>query len=150
MLEGVASLVARYVWSGEVQMVFEPVGFIGSDSVAAGRFAVAAGYQDRLWSYAGRFYRRQGEENSGYATPAFLRSVATTVPGLDPARVASDAARPATNDAIEASYRLFQHYRLSGVPSFAIGRTGGELHAFNGPWSPGIVGTRIERELRGR
>src|SRR4051812_38074684 len=77
------TLVRRYVSTGKVKMVFQDLAFLGDDSVTAGRAAAAAGTQNKLWQFIDGFYGAQGDENSGYVTDNFLRSVGQKVPGLN-------------------------------------------------------------------
>jgi protein-disulfide isomerase len=109
---------------GKVKMVFRDTSFLGPDSVVAGRAAVAAGYQNKLWSFVDAFYYQQGPENSGYVTSAFLRKVGATVPGLDVGRMMVDRQSAATVDQLNAAKRLALTGGVSGTPAFVIERSG--------------------------
>lgn len=76
-------LVERHVEPGEVRVVSETLAFLGPDSVATARAALAAGEQDRYWNYAALLFIEQGPENSGYATDEFLKELANETPGLN-------------------------------------------------------------------
>src|SRR5436190_9410660 len=88
------ALVRDYVRAGKVKMVFRDVAFLGDDSVTAGRAAAAAGAQRKLWQFVDAFYAEQGDENSGYVTDDFVRSIAEKVPGLDVERLMRDRGAP--------------------------------------------------------
>ena len=51
--------------------------------------------QGKLWPFVEAFYAAQGQENSGYVTDAFLRSVATAA-GVDAGQGAGSPTRPPT------------------------------------------------------
>jgi protein-disulfide isomerase len=84
--ESYPDLVEGYVKPGEVKLVSETLAFLGPDSVATGRAALAAGEQDRYWNYAALLFLNQGSENSGYATDEFLRRLANETRELDVSR----------------------------------------------------------------
>jgi protein-disulfide isomerase len=72
----IPAVVNQYVRSGKVKLAARPLQFIGQDSVRAAQVAAGADRQGRLWPFLEAFYARQGQENSGYVTDAFLTDVA--------------------------------------------------------------------------
>jgi protein-disulfide isomerase len=129
-LQALPTLVKDYVRTGKVQMQFENLSFIGPGSVAAGRVASAAARQNKLWNFVDLLYLNQGKENSGYVTPAYLRTLLEAVPGLD-VNAAIDASLTANaTAALTGATRLATEDGIDGTPSFLIGRTGGPLHEF--------------------
>jgi protein-disulfide isomerase len=78
-------LISQIVRPGQARYEFRPWVLIGPDSGRASRAALAAGQQNRFWQYISLFYQRQGKENSGYVTRAFLESIARAagVPDLE-------------------------------------------------------------------
>ena len=80
--ETLPSLVRDYVRTGKAKLEARTLHFIGPDSERAARVAAGAERQGRLWPFLEAFYAAQGQENSGYVTDGFLRSVATTA-GVD-------------------------------------------------------------------
>jgi protein-disulfide isomerase len=121
------TLVKRYVRTGKVRMEMRLQSFIGPDSVTAGRAVAAAARQNRAWTFADIFYTNQQQENSGYVTPDFVRSIAAATPGLDQAQLVRDAAAPASAQALKDGTAAFDARGLTGTPSFLIGRTGGPM-----------------------
>jgi protein-disulfide isomerase len=121
------TLVQRYVRTGKLRMEMRLQSFIGPDSVTAGRAVAAAARQNRAWTFADIFYDNQQQENSGYVTPDFVRSIATATPGLDAPRLARDSAAPAAAQTLQGGTAAFEARGLTGTPSFLIGRTGGPL-----------------------
>jgi protein-disulfide isomerase len=69
-------LISTQVKTGKVKYQFQPYIIIGPDSKPAMRAALAAGEQQRFWTYLQLFYLNQGEENSGYVTDDFLTNIA--------------------------------------------------------------------------
>lgn len=124
------TLVKDFVRTGEVQMRFENLSFIGSGSVAAGRVAAAAARQNRLWNFVDLLYLNQGEENSGYITPRYLRTLLASVPGLDVQAAVMASSAPGAAAALTEASDLAIHDGIDSTPSFLIGRTGGGLQEF--------------------
>jgi protein-disulfide isomerase len=112
------TLVQRYVRTGKLKMEMRLQSFMGPDSVTAGRAVAAAARQNRAWMFADVFYDNQGQENSGYVTPDFVKSI---------------AAAPTTAQTLKAGTADFDAHGLTGTPSFLIGRAGGPLRVLN--WS---------------
>jgi protein-disulfide isomerase len=121
------ALVAEYVRTGKVRMVFRNVAFIGTDSVRGAQMAAAAGLQGKLWEFVDIFYANQGAENDGYVTDEFLRNVGGAVKGLDVERAFEDRGLAKVQDELNEAQAEWQSYGLGGTPSFVMGPTGGEL-----------------------
>lgn len=117
-------LLTGYVQSGRVKMVFRTMAFVGPDSVKAARAAVAAGEQNKLWSFIDAFYYNQRYENSGYVTPKFLRGVGSLVPGLDVSRMMSRAQAPGTLLAVRNVAALAKALDVHATPTFIIDAPG--------------------------
>jgi protein-disulfide isomerase len=129
-LQALPTLVNRYVRTGEVQMQFENLSFIGPGSVAAGRAAAAAAEQNKLWNFIDLLYLNQGEENTGYVTPSYLRRLLTAVPGLDVPSALRASGTAAAAGALTLATRVAAEDGVEGTPTFLIGRAGGALRAF--------------------
>ena len=69
-------LVENYVRTGKAKLDLRALHFLGPDSEKAARVASGAKARGRLWPFVEAFYAAQGQENSGYVTDDFLRSVA--------------------------------------------------------------------------
>jgi protein-disulfide isomerase len=124
------TLVQRYVRTGEVSMRFENLSFIGPDSVTAGRVAAAAGQQDRLWNFVDLLYLNQGEENTGYVTPAYIDRLLKAVPGLNVSAALSTSRTQAAEEALAEANEVATQNGIDSTPSFLIGRLGGGLRPF--------------------
>jgi protein-disulfide isomerase len=113
------TLVNDYVRTGKVKLQARTLHFTGADSSRAAQAAAGAQQQGKLWPFVEAFYAAQGQENSGYVTDDFLRSVAKAA-GADPdAVVASKSTQGMTKADAEAS-RL----RVNSTPTFAVTKNG--------------------------
>ena len=79
--EGLPDIVKEYVKTGQAKIVLQTLTFIGADSERGARVAWSAADQNKMFEFVENFYANQGEENSGYATEAFLKKVAGGVRG---------------------------------------------------------------------
>jgi protein-disulfide isomerase-like protein with CxxC motif len=100
---------------------------LGNDSDKANRAVMAAGLQNRMWDASMRFYDVQGEENSGYVTPAFLRGVLSGVHGLNLGRALTDERSPAVRDQLAAVHSLQSRYAIHSTPTILIGTDTNDL-----------------------
>jgi protein-disulfide isomerase len=123
------TLVAEYVRSGKVKMVFRNVVIIDQDSHLAAEMAAAAGLQDRLWQYVDVFYANQGEEHSGYITDVFLAKIGRAVRGLEVDRALADRKLPKIQNQLTQAQNEMQIAGFTGTPAFLVGPTGGNLEA---------------------
>jgi protein-disulfide isomerase len=129
-VQALPTLVRRYVRAGEVSMRFANLSFIGPDSVTAGRAAAAAGQQNRLWNFVDLLYLNQGEENTGYVTPAYIDRLLEAVPGLNVSAAVGASRTQAAGQALAQANVVASQNRIDSTPSFLIGRIGGPLRLF--------------------
>jgi protein-disulfide isomerase len=122
-------VIDSYVRDGRVRLELRLLAFIGPDSERARQVANAAALQNRLWQYSELFFRNQGEENSGYATDAFLQRLARETPGLDVEQLAEDFASPRAEALTRQAERLGRQLGVSGTPSFYLAQDGGQPQA---------------------
>jgi protein-disulfide isomerase len=146
--QALPTLVADYVRTGRLRMVFRNVVIIDQDSHLAAEMAAAAGLQDKLWEYVDVFYANQGEEHSGYVTDAFLERIGRAVRGLDVDRALADRKLPKVQTQIQQAQAEMQLAALTGTPSFLVGPTGGRLEAFQvGSFAPEQFTSQIDAVL---
>ena len=88
-------LVANYVNTGKVKMVFRNLAFLGPESTAAAQAAECANDQGKLWAYHDALYQAKisdenagGGENNGYFTQAVFVKLAQQL-NLDVAKFTS-------------------------------------------------------------
>jgi protein-disulfide isomerase len=125
------SIVNRYVKTGKLRVVFQPISILGDDSVVAAKAAAAAAQQDKLFDYASAFYANQGQENTGYVTGDFLTKIAKAVPGLNVAKWKSDMAAGAGGSILTRAEAASRTARVASTPTFFVAKTGGTLERFN-------------------
>jgi protein-disulfide isomerase len=130
MVQALPTLIKDYLRTGKLQMQFENLTFIGPDSVAAGRVAAAAGKQGKLWNFVDLLYLNQGQENTGYVTPSYVRALLEAVPGLDVEQALAASNEQAANKSLTDASQAAAQYGITATPSFLIGRAGGPLHQF--------------------
>lgn len=117
---------------GEAKLAFKNFTIIGPDSTVAGAAAVAAGAQNRAWSFIEVFYRNQGGENAGYVTDQFLEAVAKAAGVRDLERWRREAKAERATQAVEATTRQAKQLGLTGTPSFGVrGPNSDGLEIFN-------------------
>jgi protein-disulfide isomerase len=124
------SIVKRYVRTGKLKVIFQPISILGTDSVVGSKAVAAAAAQKKFFDYVGAFYANQGQENTGYVTSAFLTKLAKSVPGLDVAKwqqaLNSGSGTPILTEAQTAA----QTARVNSTPTFMVARTGQTLEQF--------------------
>jgi protein-disulfide isomerase len=125
-LQVLPRLVQDYVRSGKVRMEFRNLSFLGKDSVTAARAAAAAARQDKLWNFVDVFYYNQGEENSGYVTPAFLDRIYRAA-GVDPVKANAYAASQAAQKPLATANTLAEQLGVDSTPTILVGKRGGAL-----------------------
>jgi protein-disulfide isomerase len=118
--ELVPSLVQRYVRTGKVKLVFRTMAFVGPDSRRLAEAAAAMGSQDRLWQFVHLAFERQGRENSGYATDAYIQNLAQSVAGVDLAKFTTDRDSPAALAQLDEASGQADKLGVRATPSFFI------------------------------
>ena len=115
------------VKEGTANFEFENWAILGPDSSLAARAAIAAGEQDKMWSFLEAFYANQGVENSGYVTDEFLTDIAEKagIPDIDKWNV--DRESPAADNELTRIDGDASDNGFSGTPSFAFREADGSL-----------------------
>ena len=138
------TVIDKYVRTGKVQLQLRLLRFIGPDSDRLARVAVAAAAQDRMWQFAELAFQRQGTENSGYATDAFINRLAA-----DAGLAKTDAGAAAERE-VRQTEQAARTLGINSTPSFLVGPTGGPLKRFQpSDLTPGAFVPRIDKELHG-
>ena len=122
----IPTVVNDYVRSGKVKLQARTLHFIGSDSVRAAQVAAAAAQQDKLWPFVEAFYAKQGAENSGYVTDAFLRDVAKTA-GVDAGKALEYADTAAAQKPLATANADAAALKIDGTPTFTVQRGDGPV-----------------------
>ena len=114
------AIVDEYVKTGKVKVDFRGMEFIGSDSEKAMRIVLAAAKQNKAWDVLDLFYKAQGDENSGWVSDAKIDEILAQVPGLDAAKVKTDAQSAEITKEIAAVQTEATARGVSGTPTFFI------------------------------
>ena len=140
----VPGLVARYVRSAKLKVVFRPLAFIGPDSVRGRQAVIAAGLQGKLFDVVQLLYANQGTENTGWLDDGLVRAVGSSIPSLDMSRFLSErgsAAVARSADAFDAQARADA---VSSTPTLLVGPTGGPLRRVD----PAQLASAIDAAVR--
>jgi len=121
------TLIHGFVRTGKVRYEARLIAFLGPESITGAKFLEAAGLQGKQANATALLLHNQGQENSGYMTPAFLRAIAAAVPGLDRRRLLRDAAAPERDEELAANRTLAGRYGITSTPTLLLGPTGGDL-----------------------
>jgi protein-disulfide isomerase len=120
-------LVSNYVRTGKVKLQLRTLHFIGPDSERAAHVAAGAERQGRLWPFVEAFYAAQGQENSGYVTDGFLRSVSKAA-GVDAGKALSAADGEFAMRQVEQADADATRLRVAATPTFTVAKAGGQPH----------------------
>jgi protein-disulfide isomerase len=149
--QALPQLIALYVRSGKLSIEFRNLAFIGPDSVRAARTAAGAESQNRLWNFVELMYYNQGEENSGYVTPAYLHRLLSSIPGLGVASAQHAAQSAQAAATLAAAGAAASANGIDATPSFLIGRSHGPLRRFQpGNLTGGAFTGSLDRLIGGR
>ena len=118
-------LVKNYVRTGKVKLELRTLHFIGPDSERAAHVAAGAEQQGRLWPFVEAFYAAQGQENSGYVTDGFLRSVAKAA-GVDAGKALSAADGTFAVRRLERADADATRLGVNATPTFTVAKAGGQ------------------------
>jgi protein-disulfide isomerase len=121
------SIIQKYVRSGQVKVEYramktatrEPSIFQEQQTAA-----LAAGKQALMWNYLELFYHNQGEENTGYVTPTWLKERAQEVPGLNVSQWEEARHNPKLSEQVEKDIEASSENGFSGTPSFLLVKSG--------------------------
>jgi protein-disulfide isomerase len=143
--ETLPTLVRDYVRTGKVKLEARTLHFIGPDSERAARVAAGAERQGKLWPFLEAFYSAQGQENSGYVTDDFLRSVARAA-GVDATAALEFADTASAQEPLNRANSDAQALRIEATPTFALARGDGKARAL-AAHDTATVSAAIDAEL---
>ena len=73
-----------------------------------------------MWDYVELFYREQGQEGSGYATPSYLQGLASQIPGLNVTQWNTGRTSPALSSEVSADKNAAFAAGLNSTPSLVV------------------------------
>ena len=120
-------IISGPVKDGTANFEFENWAILGPDSLLAAKAAIAAGQQDKMWSFLEAFYANQGVENSGYVTDDFLTDIAEKagIPDID--KWNEDRESEAAQTELDRIDGDATDNGFTGTPSFAFREADGSL-----------------------
>jgi protein-disulfide isomerase len=124
--DALPTVVKDYVRTGRLRYELHLRSLLGPDSATAAAAASVAAKENRLYTFADLFYRRQKTENTGYITPTFLRGIATGA-GVDPSKAVAAAANPSAQPAVAQAERLASSLGSNSTPDFFLRLKSGRL-----------------------
>ena len=113
------SIIANYVDTGLVKMVFRDFTIIGPDSITAAHGARCAEEQGLFWEYHDAVYTNWDGENTGWASLGNLRSYAAAA-GLDESAWSTCMDAGEYYDIVSASSQDARSLGLGGTPAFFV------------------------------
>ena len=119
-------LIKDYVDTGKVKIVFKDFSFLGTDSDTLGHYgrAVWQVAPQKFYAWHAAIYANQGEENTGWATPAVIQRITSTVlTSAETAQVVQLATADATKyqAAMDADKQEGEQDGVQGTPAMLIG-----------------------------
>jgi protein-disulfide isomerase len=153
-LGALPALIRNYVRAGKLKIEYRSLRTATGDSETFRTqqvAALAAGRQNRMWSFLELFYREQGEEGTGYVTERYLHELAGQVPGLDLAGWTASRSDPELASVVAADVRAARSAGLMSTPSFLLGKTAGAAHGleYDSLTDPSSFDAAIEQQLKG-
>ncbi len=125
-IDTLPTVVENYVRTGRIKIVYRGIVVISENSLVGLAAEYAAGQQNKLWQMVEALYERQGDENSGWLTPAVVRDAAGEI-GLSPAKIVAAMKSAAVASAIQQSANEARSLGINGTPTFAIQKQLGTL-----------------------
>ena len=128
MLGALPSVIRHWVRDGKLRIVYRSTvaeTLDRSEFLAQQIAALAAGRQDRMWTFIDLFYREQQPEFTNYADNAFLEGIAEQT-DVGMWRWAEDRQSEDPARRIESDELMAETKEMGYVPGFLVGRTGKE------------------------
>lgn len=126
--DALPTVVASYVKTGKLRVVFNGMAFVGPDSHTALQTAIAAGREHHLWDIVDGLYAAQGAENTGWVTDDLIAEIAAGVPGLNGSRLLEARSASWVEAELARAAAAAQAAGVRSTPSFQLGPTGGPFH----------------------
>jgi protein-disulfide isomerase len=126
--DALPTIVANYVKTGKLRIVFNGMAFVGPDSRTALLTAIAAGHEQHLWDVVHGLYAAQGAENTSWVTDELIAQIAGGVPGLDSAKLLESRTASWVESDLTRAAAAAKAAGVNSTPSFQLGPTGGPFH----------------------
>jgi protein-disulfide isomerase len=120
-------LITQYVRPGKLKLEVRPIAGLGDDSAAGRAALVEAGHQGKFFNLLELLYWYQRQENTGWLDAKLVRSVAKSIPGLEPEPVVSALVGNPVSAEIQKFDTQAQNDNVQVTPTILVGKTGGPL-----------------------
>lgn len=134
-VETLPSVLDTFVRAGRVKLVYRGIVVIGPNSVDGLRAIYAAGAQNKLWTFADALYMHQAAENSGWITPAVIRTAAAEA-RADGGAILRRAKSPAVLTPLKAAAKEADADKVRGTPTFVLQKPLGPRTQISAPLDP--------------
>jgi protein-disulfide isomerase len=124
--QALPTVVDKYVRTGRIGYELRLVSILGDDSAKAAGAAAVAAKEGKLYQFADLFYRRQGQENSGYVTDGFISDVAKAV-GVNASAAVAASKQPDQQALVKQAAQKSAALGSSGTPDFYLKLPSGRL-----------------------
>jgi protein-disulfide isomerase len=125
------TVIQDHVRNGQAKVELRLVDILDRDGVTDSARMAAVAYgaqqQNKLWNFVDLQYFNQGEEDTGYATDAYIKNIASGVQGLDVPKAFAARTTPGATRALQDANALFTRSGADGTPTILVGPTGGTL-----------------------
>lgn len=118
------TLLTKYVRTGKVKVVARPINLLGDDSLRGQRAMIAAGLQNKAFTWAEMLYVNQGTEHTGWLTDDFVASAAGSVAGMNPRKLLQDENSAGVLKQAAAIDALETADKVNSTPTFFVGKSG--------------------------
>ena len=124
--QALPTVVDKYVRTGKLNYELRLVSILGNDSAKAAGAAAVAAKENKLYQFADLFYRRQGQENSGYVTESFLSDVAKGA-GVNASSAVAASKQPDQQALVKQAAQKSAALGSQGTPDFYLKLPSGRL-----------------------
>jgi protein-disulfide isomerase len=137
-------LIEQYVETGQMLFIYQPVGFLGPDSVSAAEGAYCAATQNLFWEYHDVLFAPTNfsSGNQGGYSEANLIAFARDVQGMDVDAFSQCLASDEVLPMLEAAHATAQSLGVTGTPGWVINGT-----VLSGQQPLGVLQQAIEDAL---
>jgi protein-disulfide isomerase len=121
-----SQVVKNLVDTGKAKLVWKDFDYYGPDSTSASKALYAAGVQGKFWNYYDLLWTKQGNINSGWASPDNLKAFAQQL-GLNITQFNIDFNGGKYTPLINSNYSDGQALGVNGTPTFFLVGPGGRI-----------------------
>lgn len=114
-------VIQNYVNTGKARYYFLDYAFLGADSTTLSIGSWCANDQGLYYKYHDYIYSNQGQEDSGWGTPAKVEALAANIAGLDIQKFNSCMDSNTYASRVQQDTQLGQSAGITGTPGFLIG-----------------------------